>query len=230
VAGTLLLGVQEANAEDVPFRGTPAENLLLHFWPVVMGVGEAWQVKIDAGQVRQEPVAYVLTVPDVADLDGFLEDFPGYLQGLGTERAGYRPREAVLALRAEGGLQFLRHVTALAQARAGSSALHFSVSGVQVFELVRRGKKVSIGGTDRLPARRELIEQYDIITARSSGLLFRAQLIRNLLAEAPWFSGFQRLFETHPWQLFFGTGTTFPHDAGRRLQRETESASLSEET
>ena len=48
--------------------------------------------------------SYVLVVPDVSDLKGFVKEFPDTTAQSRPELAGYRPRGAVISLPQEGGL------------------------------------------------------------------------------------------------------------------------------
>ncbi|MGH2584516.1 MAG: type I-MYXAN CRISPR-associated protein Cmx8, partial [Dehalococcoidia bacterium] len=66
---SLFLGAETHTADNVPFRGRPAETLLLHFWPVVMGMGEIRRLRLEkeeGGQKRrprEERLGYLITVP-----------------------------------------------------------------------------------------------------------------------------------------------------------------------
>jgi CRISPR-associated protein Cmx8 len=221
VASSLLLGAQAVNAERVPFRGRPSENLLLHGWPVVMGLGEAWRVKAEKGGVTEEAEGYVLTVPNVADIDAFVDEFMAGVAQLSEDRFRYRPREAVLALPAEGGLEYLRHLALLAKALSGQGNIAFTVSGVEVYHLAKRGNSVVTLATDHVPARPDLLDRYELVRGHSFNLLFRAQLLRNLLADRPWYAGFGRLFDTQDQDLFFDDGFgSFRADARRKFAAE----------
>ena len=116
IASSIFIGAQAASAERVPFRGKADEVFLLHFWPAVMGVYAPQVIDREGG--RKFTNSYVLVVPDVSDLDGFVQDFPDTTAQLKSELAGYRPREAVISLPQEGGLEYLHHLTRLAKATA----------------------------------------------------------------------------------------------------------------
>jgi CRISPR-associated protein Cmx8 len=217
VSSAVLVGAQASNAERVPFLGRPDHNLLLHFWPVVMGVGEAWQIKLDGDRVTEEPIGYVLTVPDVTALSEFVRDFAAEVATLSTAMAGYRPRDAVLALPEEGGLDYL---TKLSAGRALQGETRFSVAGVEVYHLAKQGNNIRLLATGRVPARRDLVRQFEAI-GRTRNLLFRAQLIRNLLAQRPWYDGIDRIFARYELGLFMGGAPDgFAASARRRFRQE----------
>jgi CRISPR-associated protein Cmx8 len=98
------------------------------------------------------------------------------------------------------------------------NALRFTVTGVEIFQLQPRGNNIDLRSTARVPADPALIERYAAIRDRYRNPLFRAQLIRNLLAGRPWYSGFDRLFATHDRVHFVGTGAgQFAANARRYL-------------
>lgn len=222
VSSALFIGAQAVNAERVPFVGSPDQNLLLHFWPVVMGVGEAWRIEREEEEFREKPRGYVIAVPDVMDLEGFAADYQASVAQLDTTMYRYRPRHAVLSLPQEGGLQYLNNLVALAAARAQAGAIRFSVAGVEVYHLTKKGNSIAVLATGRVPARRELVEQYEVIRGgRYRNLLFRGQLIRNLLDRQPWYDRFDQLFATHDQELFIGQGDApFAADAARKFTVE----------
>jgi CRISPR-associated protein Cmx8 len=221
VAGSLFIGAQSQNAEQVRFRGRPDETLLLHFWPTVMGVAEARTLKLEKGQVNEGHAGFVIVVPDVADLTGFVEDFVRTVPQLDREMAGYRPRSALVSLPQESALEYLHHLGVVSQGRARQGALSFSVAGFDVFHLERRDKILAALETARVPASRGLLQQYDLIRRDYGNLLFRRQLISNLLAGRAWYGGFDRLFNANQRQLFFASGRQgFASNVRHRFQAE----------
>lgn len=222
VSSTVFIGAQAFNAEGVRFVGRPDQNLLLHFWPVVMGVGEAWQIALEGGKINESPVGYVLAVPDVVDLEGFTVDFTRAVAQLDPKPHAYRPRLAVLSLPEEGGLVYLRQLTQLAATRALRGDVRYSVAGTEVYHMVKKGNNVRLLAANSVPARPDLLDRYEAIRERTHNLLFRAQVIRNLLAERPWYAGFNRVFAVHSADLFVGRAAgSFSGDVWRKLQAES---------
>jgi CRISPR-associated protein Cmx8 len=95
VSSALWLVAQSANAEGIPFQGRAEHNLLLHFWPLTVLICVPQQIDADGAR---DFAGYVLAIPEVADLESFLVDYPAMLSQLGTEVAGFRPAEAVIDL------------------------------------------------------------------------------------------------------------------------------------
>jgi CRISPR-associated protein Cmx8 len=223
VASSLYIGAQAFSAERVPFTGRPADNLLLHFWPVVMWPGEAWRVEMGDSGVDERPAGYVIAVPDVIDLGAFVEEYPAMVAGLNRDLFRYRPRDAVLALPAEGALQFLRHLAKLLQSKSARGDLASSVAGVQTYHLEKRGNSIAMLGSESVVASPSLVWRYEAIQQSAYDLLFRAQLVRNLLDERDWYAGFDGLFESVDSRLVLGRGARrFTSDVRRRFTAQLQ--------
>jgi CRISPR-associated protein Cmx8 len=203
IASSLFIGAQAANAERVPFRGRADEVFLLHFWPVVMGVYVP-QV-IDREGARQFTGAYVIVVPDVSDLEGFVQEFPKTIAQLKPDLAGYRPKEAVVSIPQEGGLEYLHHLTRLAKGKAEQGELAHSTSGVEIYHVEKQGNSIHTLSVDRVSATLSLLEKYEAIRERYSDPLFKRQAILNLLRDKSWYVGFDQLFSTNDHERFVGT-------------------------
>lgn len=218
LAGPTYIGAMAKSPEEVPFLDTPDRALLLHCWQAVMGVGEARRLLVEKGEFKEESVGYVISIPDVLDLDGFCDAFEASMARLRSEPAGYRPRDAVLALPLEGGLQYL---VALAAGRVAGGHVRFTLAGVDVFCLQKQGNTIPILAAGRVPAESALVQQYGLIRDQYRNLLFREQLVRNLLRGRPWHEGFDRLFSLHDAGMFIGSGAWgFPGSASRRLRAD----------
>ena len=203
IASSIFVGAQAANAERVAFRGRADEVFLLHFWPVVMGVYVP-QV-IDREGESKFTGSYVLVVPDVSDLEGFVQEFPDTTAQLKPELAGYRPREAVISLPQEGGLEYLHHLARVAKAKAERGELAYSIIGVEVYHLERQGNNIRMLGADRVSVTRRLLEEYETLRGCYRDPLFKRQRILNLLRGESWYRGFDQLFSRNNSQRFIGS-------------------------
>ena len=200
IASSIFIGAQSASAERVPFRGRADEVFLLHFWPVVIGV-YAPQV-MDRERRSKFTNSYVLVVPDVSDLKGFVKEFPDTTAQLRPELASYRPRGAVISLPQEGGLEYLRHLTRLAKAKAEKGDLAYSITGVDIYHLEKQGNNIHLLGADRVSVAPSLLDKYEAIRDNYRDTLFKRQRILNLLREEPWYRGFDQLFSRNYLELF----------------------------
>ena len=219
IASSIFIGAQAASAERVPFRGKADEVFLLHFWPVVMGVYAPQVIDREGG--RKFTSSYVLVVPDVSDLDGFVQDFPDTTAQLKSELAGYRPREAVISLPQEGGLEYLHHLTRLAKARAGRGTLAYSIAGVDIYHLQKQGNNIRMLGADRLSVTPSQLEKYESLREFYRDPLFKRQRIFNLLRGEPWYHRFDQLFSRNNSERFIGSKADwFSTDSRRGFEAE----------
>jgi len=203
ISSSIFIGAQAANAERVPFRGRADEVFLLHFWPVVMGVYVPQVIDREGGS--KFTGSYVLVVPDVSDLEGFVQDFPDTIAQLKPELAGYRPREAAISLPQEGGLEYLHHLTRLTKAKAERGELAYSIAGVEVYHLEKQGNNIRMLGADRVSMTPRLLEKYETIRGCYRDPLFKRQRIFNLLRGEPWYRGFDQLFSRNNSERFIGS-------------------------
>lgn len=216
IASSSFVGAQAENAERIPFRGRADEAFLLHFWPVVMGVYVPEIIERDG---KTKFSGYVLAIPDVSDHNGFVQDFGETLAQLGTQMAGYRPKQAVVALPQEGGLEYLHHLLGLVQAQADIA----NVTGVEVFHLEKRGNSIHMLGADRVPVARRILEQYEAIRDKYYSVLFKRQMILNLIRGRPWYRDFERVFAKSPKEGFIGPKAhKFSSDVRRRFEVESQ--------
>src|SRR5215813_3362777 len=202
IASSVFIGAQAVNAERVPFRGRADETFLLHFWPVVMGIYVP-QIMDRDGQTKFE--GYVLVIPDVSELDGFVHDFPKATAQLRSDLAGYRPRESVISLPQEGGLEYLHHLMKLARGKAQRGELAYSLTGVEVYHLQKQGNSIRMLDADRVSVTPRVLEEYEAIRGRYRDPLFKRQRILNLLRDMPWYWGFDRVFSINDSERFVGS-------------------------
>jgi len=224
---SLLIGAQSETADSVPFEGTARETLLLYFWPVVSLVGQVRQIKTERkeGHTRtlEDDAGYVFTVPDVANVAPFVRRFRRAVAQLDASARGndYRPAHGIWALPQEGALEFQHHIVQLAASAAEQQEARTSMTGVEIYQLMKRGNNVPIVATGRVSTSSWLADRYALIRDRKTSWspIFRAQTIRNLLREyahgdVPWYRDFDKVFERHDWELFAGDAAgPFAHDA-----------------
>ena len=218
IASCLYIGAQAGNPERVPFQGRPEENLLLHFWPVVSQVYVPQSVARDGKRSFQ---GYVFAIPDVVDIEWFVEGFPQAVSLLGTDMAAYRPLEAVIAVPQEGALEYLRNLLRLAEAKAEAKSC--PIACVEVRHLKKTGNSIQILVADRVATDPHVLEEYEAIRLRYRNPLFRRQIVLNVLRSRRWYDGFEKLLSSHGSAFFLGaTGAQFQYDAKRRFVTDLE--------
>jgi len=146
IASTIYIGAQDANAEKIPFMGRIDENFLLHFWQVVIRVfvPEIWKIddKNKSNKAgKSDFKGYVLAIPDVCDLEGFVDEFTHMMFRLKPDIKGYRPAEAVISVPQEGALEY---IAALARNKALNGAIAYNVSSVEIVHLEKRKNNINM--------------------------------------------------------------------------------------
>jgi CRISPR-associated protein Cmx8 len=195
--GSLFIGAMAANAEQVPFKGKTEEKFLLQFWPMVMGVYQP-EIMDNKGQSKYQ--GYLIVIPDVIDMEMFAFGFQEFIQQLRSDAVGYRPKDSIISLPQEGGLAYLSGI-ASTQARH-SGVYRASVAGVEVYHLQKLGKNVHLLARERLEVKEQVVTAYQEIRQSIRNPIMKRQCILNLLAGKPWYAGFDRVFATHPQELF----------------------------
>jgi CRISPR-associated protein Cmx8 len=115
---TYALGAQAKSAENVAFADIARFRFLLHFWPIVAAIYVPALLQRDG---KREFVGYALAIPDVAVLTDFVAAWEQVARQRGCEAAGYVPRDAVIDLAAEAGLDVVRRSNSVVSAMQGAA-------------------------------------------------------------------------------------------------------------
>jgi CRISPR-associated protein Cmx8 len=193
------IGAQASNAENVPFKDRARFQFLLHFWPFVAQVYVPARLVYDnkTKQTKTEFVGYALAIPDVADLEDFCDELPSVLQNSrGVEMAGYRPRDSVIDLAAEGALDLMNKLNQRLAVVDGKQSVSDLLLGVDVVHLEKQGNNIRLWGTARIDPTQSMIDEYARVKGMFREALFRRQRLLNTLNEREWFSGFGSLLST----------------------------------
>lgn len=196
IASSLLVGAQDVNAERVPFQGEPQDNLLLHFWPVASQVYAPRRFTIKG---ELEDAGYVLVIPEPSDLDTFVREAADLLRSLDTTVSGYRPRDALIDVPAEGGLEYLYHLT---RRRIEQSAVAPCLAAVEIYHLEKRGNDIRTLAAERVLPDQRILRGYDALRGQCRNPIIKSVRIRNLLAGRPWHEGMASVFGQYPWAFF----------------------------
>jgi CRISPR-associated protein Cmx8 len=226
ITSSLYLGAQEKNAEQVSFKGRADENLLLHFWSIVMGfyvpgkIDEEGEIIIDRG--------YIVVIPDIEDYEGFLEEYPHSVARMKKELKGYRPQDSIMSVPGEGGLEYAYQVLVLAQTDFQEKEAFWCFSSMEIYWLHKEeGKNTHILFSGRVDIDRQILANYKAVRNRYFHPLFRRQIIINILRGTPWYKGFDQLFSVNKSSLFLGnTGREFQRDVRERFALDREGGTI----
>ena len=217
VQSSLFVGAQAFNAERVPFKGVVNQNFLLHFWPISLQIFVPETVNRE-GKKEIKSTGYILAVPEVNNLEYFCEEFPRISSYISPELRGYRPKDSIIHIPEEGGMEFLRNLNLATHRKAGKGDIQYSVSAIDFFYLEKQGNNVKMHVAGKvIPSEKSLVEYENIREFRNP--LFKSQLLRNLFREMNlsregsseeiwWAEGFPILFSRYPSEFFIHTDKT----------------------
>jgi CRISPR-associated protein Cmx8 len=192
---TYSIGAQAKSAEDVPFTNVVRFRFLLHFWPFVAAI---YIPALLTREGDRKFTGHALAIPEVSDLEAFVDGWPHVARGRGGELAGYYPRDAVVDVAGEGGLDVFRRCLEVIATRQGSVRTARWLTAVDVFHLEREDKEVRLRGIARIDPAPKMVDEYARVRGAYWSPVFRRQRIINLLEDKPWWWGFARLCAVTP--------------------------------
>jgi hypothetical protein len=213
---TYFLGAQAKTAELVPFYDKARYQFLLHFWPLVAQVYVPAVVGFDG---KREFIGYAVSIPDIAQLQTFCEEFPSVLKSRGIDLSGYRPKESIVDVALESGLDLMRRFRDQLALKEGSSSIADTLLGIDVLHTEKQGNSIKLLGNSRVEPVLTMVNDYDNIKRTFWDHSFRKQRLLNLVAGRDWSFGFERLFRTLPKSQTIESNT-FRHDAREVFQQE----------
>lgn len=206
ISGSLFVGAQDKNAEQVSFVGRVEHNLLLHFWQWATPIFVPRTIDPHKGTSSYQ--GYLLAVPEVADLVEFTDEMERYWKGLDPATTGIRPAGALVDLAEEGGLEFLYHLT---RHEIEKTDLRYALHGVELYHQEKRGNNVRQVAAERMRPSRHLLDEYARMRDdRRQNPLFKRLRIGNLVHARGWYDGAQDLFAHYPAEHFIHGPKTPP--------------------
>ncbi|MBI5547833.1 MAG: type I-MYXAN CRISPR-associated protein Cmx8 [Deltaproteobacteria bacterium] len=208
---TYYIGAQAMTAESVPFGDRVRFRFLLHFWPFAVGLYVPGV--LDAEGKRDFP-GYALAFPDLADLETGCDEIYRVLKARGTKALAYLPVEAVVDLPAEGALDLAGRLFKRLSKKTGDMPGSDLLLGIDVIHVEREGNNVRVRSSARVEPTPTMTDEYERLRKRYWDPFFRRQILANHIAGRPLHLGFNRLFQTHPYERFFARQDSyFRHDA-----------------
>lgn len=224
---TYYLGAQAKSAENVSFRDRARNRFLLHFWPFAVPVYVPVAIDRDG---QREFTGFVLVVPDVVDLEEFVANWETLVRGRSPDVAGCRPRDALVDVAAEAGLDVSARVFALIE--RGSVKTAPWMGAVDVFHVQKDGDNIRMRSVGRVELKRDWVGQYQRARVDYWSPVFRRQVILNILEGRGerWWNGFGRLCSTMP-EARTIQDKAFRHDCREALKEVemSEQAEVEEE-
>lgn len=204
ISSAIFVGAEDVNAEKIPFQGLVAENLTLHFWPIVSlifvpRVFNLEKTREQGLKISRQEKGYVLAIPEPQNLKDFCRDFKDMSRSLDPAMAGFRPKAALIDLAEEGGLEYLYH---FARHRIQGNDMSLSLAAVELYHLQRAGKRIRQLTAERLLPRHSVLRDYEQFRGSYANFLYKSLYLRNLLVGEPWHQGADGIFSCHPLPLF----------------------------
>ena len=191
---TYFIGAQASNAEDVGFKDRARFQFLLHFWSFVAQIYVPLVWNYDRKIKRESPqdVGYSLVIPDVANLEAFCEEMPFVLKDRQNDVFGYRPKDSVVDIAAEGGLDLLNKINQRLATKVNRN-IEDLVLGIDVVHLEKQGNNIRLWATNRIDPNLLHIDRYANAKQKFKNQMFRKRVILNILNEKEWLYGFDSL-------------------------------------
>lgn len=191
---TYFIGAQKTTAENVSFKDFARYQFLLHFWVFVAQVYVPRELKYDrkTKSVKEVDVGFSLAIPDVAELETFCEELPDVLRSRSSEKSGYRPKESVIDIAAEGALDLMHKINQRIATRVNNEISDLLL-GIDILHVEKDGNNIRIWSSMRIDPIRPMIDEYARVKDRFKNHLFRKQRMLNVLNQKDWFYGFDSL-------------------------------------
>ncbi len=202
VASSIYIGAQDVNAEQVPFQGLIAQNLLLHFWSLVSLVYVPQRFSIEDERIESKYAGFVLAIPEISHLEDFLEDFIPLIQNLTIEKWGYRPKDALITLPDEAGMEYLFQLTHAGFIETKGKKLKRVINAIELHHLEKQGNNIKILSTDKVVPNSRWFNKYENVRKVIHNPYFKSLYLKNILQDCLWYQGFDRVLNIYSWKFF----------------------------
>lgn len=227
---TYFLGAQANNAENTPFKDQARFQLLLHFW---LFAAQIYVPEVVDNEGKRNFVGYAIAIPDIAYLAWFCDELQDILQNRSIEKSRYRPRDCIVNLALESALDMMKRLRdRLTQTIGEKTGIASTVFGIDVIHTEKQGNNIRLLSVTCLDPEEAMLDRYAQIRDNYWSPLFRKQRLLNLVNHSPWYSGFDSLVCTLPYQQIT-ENEYFQHDVREAFNNEDtfmngETASVTE--
>jgi CRISPR-associated protein Cmx8 len=203
----------DKNLKDVRIVESSEFALLLHFWPFVTAHFTPVNLKAEKDKktgetfLRHQYQSPVIVVPDVMNIEAFIEEFVDYLGRLGDAPDSNLYQDArFIATPLEASLAFFA-----APRLARGSRAKPGTRGAEVYvfrQKPKQDKQPLVTAIINESLKPQLLNEYrKLMDKRILSLPFRAICVENLLAQPrrDLYEGFERLVDQYPLELFIAT-------------------------
>jgi CRISPR-associated protein Cmx8 len=121
------------------------------------------------------------------------------LKSLECEKSGYRPRDSLIDIPEEGGLEYLYQ---LVYGTMSKKEIKYSLKSVELYHLEKQGNNVRMHTKKQLVPNKYILEKYENIRKVFHNPFFKSVIFRNLLTNEPWYKSFKTPFNSYPSEFF----------------------------
>jgi CRISPR-associated protein Cmx8 len=215
---TYFLGAQANNAENIPFKDRARFQFLLHFW---LFAAQIYVPAVVNNEGKRDFVGYAIAIPDVANLKRFCGRLPKILKERSIELSGYRPRDCIVDIAIESALDLMKRLREQLTQTTGEQSTASVIFGIDVIHTEKQGNNVRLLSMTRLNPEEKMIDEYAHIRQNFWSPLFRRQCLLNLVNHSPWYSGFDAVLCTLPYELSI-ENDYFRRDVRKKIEALTE--------
>ncbi len=230
LAGSFYLGAQGNNPENIPFNDHGRHQFLLHFWFFVAQIYVPTKISSEkdkeTGKIRETTDfwGYVIAIPDVIDLFYFCKEFPESLEKREIKPFKYLPTECVIDLPLEAALKMTKRLEDQLIQREAEKSLSDLVSGIDIIHAHRPKDDTKFIYLGRFLPTRDMANDYETLRNSLWSPTFRRQRLLNLVSDKAWYTGFDSLLCTIPYEQTM-ENDYFLHDVRESFKYEVENMS-----
>ena len=212
LSSSSLIGAEAKTAEGAPLKDKKSQEFLLNFWPYVSQPYIPCRFDADG---KREDWGYTVAIPDIQDLEAFVEQLPNILERRLQNPPEYkskRPKYALVELPEEAALDSIRLIRRYMEETQIASNFEFDVLGFEVCHAVKPDPKrgAELISITYIQTDSERDRSYSIYRETFWCPWFRRQLLKNLVKDRPWTKGWGGLLSTASQKWF--EHRYFPHD------------------
>lgn len=208
ISGSVFIGAQNRNAENVPFTGLPSENFLLHFWHIVTLIFVPRMFSLERGKENTERIqwqdkGYVLVIPEVSHLKTFVQILPFVFDNLETKSFGRWPNRSIIHQVKEGGLEYFYYLDCHCEV---ISCVH----AVEMYHMHKQGHNVRVLDAEQLCPEKKVLKKYEQARKKQKNPIFNRFYVQNLLYGSPWYQKASDIMASYPVELMVYIRTKTP--------------------
>lgn len=228
LTGTFLLGIQKATAEGIEYKDINKYQFLLNFWMFVSEIFVPYFIDTEGSKTFN---GYVLTFPDIIDLENYCDDYIELLKNRSVDKFAYLPKNAVIDLPLEGGLKSMQNISNIIKSKVqinNEISLNDLILSIDIIHASKEGDSVKILYQNKIDSDIFINNEYDKISKIEFwSYSFRKQILINIINKSKWYNNFIKVINSIQIKRSEKGGymtefEKFAHDARKMLETEKD--------